>query len=249
MEWILHKKYGQPVEITAQVRKAAPEELEKLFALQASVCAAMEDPEQFVPNEKQEMLDNIQNQLTIGVWVEDTPIALAILRYDGLDRHNYAWYLEVPESDIPYWANADTVIVDPAWRGNQLQYRLMELLMQWRRPEIIGMGCTVSPKNQFSLQNMQCCGFEIHSQRIMYGTHDRYLLRCQLAPLPGKYQHFKGNEYRVYGMGLHSETEEPMVIYQPLYGEGKIWLRPVSMWSEHVDKPNYQGPRFRYIGE
>lgn len=66
---------------------------------------------------------------------------------------------------------------------------------------------------------------------------------------PGKYRHFKGGEYELIGMAKHSETLEPMVVYRALYGEGGLWVRPAAMWSEHVDKENYHGPRFTYIGE
>ncbi len=65
----------------------------------------------------------------------------------------------------------------------------------------------------------------------------------------GKYRHFKGNEYRVVGMARHSETMEEMVVYQALYGEGGLWVRPAHMWSEQVDRDGYSGPRFTYIGE
>ena len=66
---------------------------------------------------------------------------------------------------------------------------------------------------------------------------------------PGKYRHFKGGEYELIGMAKHSETLEPMVVYRALYGEGGLWVRPAAMWSEHVVKENYHGPRFTYIGE
>ena len=65
----------------------------------------------------------------------------------------------------------------------------------------------------------------------------------------GKYRHFKGNEYRVIGMARHSETMEEMVVYQALYGEQGIWVRPAHMWNETVDRDGYCGPRFAYIGE
>ena len=51
---------------------------------------------------------------------------------------------------------------------------------------------------------------------------------------PGKYRHFKGNEYRVLYTARHSETLEPMVVYQALYGERGVWVRPAAMWSEQV---------------
>ena len=66
---------------------------------------------------------------------------------------------------------------------------------------------------------------------------------------PGKYRHYKGNEYQVISMATHSETLEPMVVYQALYGEGGVWVRPASMWTERVEKENYSGPRFYWVGE
>lgn len=66
---------------------------------------------------------------------------------------------------------------------------------------------------------------------------------------PGRYRHFKGGEYEVLGIALHSETQEPMVVYRALYGEGGLWVRPASMWSEHVDRDGYSGPRFVPVEE
>ena len=48
---------------------------------------------------------------------------------------------------------------------------------------------------------------------------------------PGRYRHFKGKEYRVLYTARHSETLEPMVVYQALYGERGIWVRPAAMWG------------------
>ena len=66
---------------------------------------------------------------------------------------------------------------------------------------------------------------------------------------PGKYRHFKGNEYELIGIARHSETLEEMVVYRALYGEGGMWVRPLSMWNEQVDREDYHGPRFIYVGE
>lgn len=63
----------------------------------------------------------------------------------------------------------------------------------------------------------------------------------------GRYRHFKGKEYEVVGVAKHSETLEPMVVYRALYGEGGLWVRPLSMWNEHVEREDYSGPRFVYI--
>ena len=66
---------------------------------------------------------------------------------------------------------------------------------------------------------------------------------------PGRYRHFKGNEYQLLYVAKHSETLEPMVVYRAHYGEGGIWVRPAEMWSEEVDREGYRGPRFTYVGE
>ncbi len=65
----------------------------------------------------------------------------------------------------------------------------------------------------------------------------------------GKYRHFKGNEYEVIAIAYHSETQEEMVVYQALYGEGKIWVRPASMWEERIERDGKIHQRFTYIEE
>ncbi len=65
---------------------------------------------------------------------------------------------------------------------------------------------------------------------------------------PGIYRHYKGNPYRLLTLARHSETEEWMVVYQALYGERGIWVRPASMWNETVIVDGEAVPRFRYIG-
>ena len=65
----------------------------------------------------------------------------------------------------------------------------------------------------------------------------------------GKYRHFKGKEYRVLGLATHSETMEQMVVYQALYGEQRIWVRPAAMWNEWVEANGERQLRFTYLSE
>lgn len=65
----------------------------------------------------------------------------------------------------------------------------------------------------------------------------------------GVYKHYKGNEYRVLAIASHSETLEKMVVYQALYGEYGIWVRPISMWNEIVDVNGVETPRFKFLRE
>ena len=66
---------------------------------------------------------------------------------------------------------------------------------------------------------------------------------------PGPYRHFKGREYEVLGIARHSETEEELVVYRALYGDFGLWVRPVSMWNETVERDGKTFRRFTYIGE
>lgn len=64
----------------------------------------------------------------------------------------------------------------------------------------------------------------------------------------GRYRHFKGGEYEVLHIARHSETEEPLVVYRALYGDGGVWVRPLSMWNESVEYNGEKVLRFTYIG-
>jgi hypothetical protein len=64
---------------------------------------------------------------------------------------------------------------------------------------------------------------------------------------PGRYRHYKGGEYEVQGVATHSETGEPLVVYTPLYGDGGLWVRPLSMFLETVVCNGGRQPRFSYI--
>ena len=65
----------------------------------------------------------------------------------------------------------------------------------------------------------------------------------------GKYRHFKGMEYEVIGIARHSESDERMVVYRALYGDGELWVRPASMWNETVERGGKVFRRFTYVGE
>ncbi len=64
---------------------------------------------------------------------------------------------------------------------------------------------------------------------------------------PGVYRHFKGRFYLVLGQAQHSETGETLVVYQPLYGESRWWVRPLSMFLEVVEWEGKSQLRFAYF--
>jgi cyclomaltodextrinase len=66
---------------------------------------------------------------------------------------------------------------------------------------------------------------------------------------PGRYRHFKGNEYEVVGIARDSETLSELVVYRALYGEGGLWVRPAAMFAATVERDGVTMPRFELIQE
>lgn len=60
------------------------------------------------------------------------------------------------------------------------------------------------------------------------------------------YRHFKGKYYIVIDIAFHSETQEQYVVYRQLYGEGKLWVRPLDMFLGLVDKEKYPHAEQKY---
>jgi hypothetical protein len=65
---------------------------------------------------------------------------------------------------------------------------------------------------------------------------------------PGRYRHFKGNEYEVIGVARDSETEQEVVVYRALYGERGLWVRPLAMFTEIIERDGHKVQRFSYLG-
>ena len=63
----------------------------------------------------------------------------------------------------------------------------------------------------------------------------------------GKYRHYKGNLYQVESLATHSETEEKMVVYRPLYDKQALWVRPFTMFIDDVEVDGIKQPRFVFV--
>jgi hypothetical protein len=69
---------------------------------------------------------------------------------------------------------------------------------------------------------------------------------------PGVYKHYKGKhggEYLVTGVAMHENTGEEVVVYKALYGNRKLFVRPLEQFLEIVEWNGKAEPRFRYLRE
>jgi|TARA_B110000438_G_scaffold97895_1_gene96917 hypothetical protein len=63
----------------------------------------------------------------------------------------------------------------------------------------------------------------------------------------GKYRHFKGNLYELIEIAHHSESQEPVAVYRALYGDHGLWVRPLEMFLETIERDGAEIQRFQYI--
>jgi hypothetical protein len=74
-------------------------------------------------------------------------------------------------------------------------------------------------------------------------------IRHTLAPNAGMYEHFKGKQYRVWGIALRPDTNESLVLYQAWYDTFALMLRPLVMFQEMVERDGVRKPRFRHLAD
>lgn len=75
-------------------------------------------------------------------------------------------------------------------------------------------------------------------------------VQAEHAALEGRFfRHFKGNYYQLLYVAAHSETLEPMAVYRALYGEGGVWVRPLSMFLETIERGGQALRRFAPVAE
>ena len=141
----------------------------------------------------------------------------------------------------------DSVGVLPEYRGRGIASRIIEA--QCERAASLGhkvAGLIVDvnkPQVEYLYTRL---GFTYLDDKDFFGHTMKHMVRK--LDMTGKYyRHFKGNVYRVLHIAKHSETLEEMVVYQAMYGERGVWVRPKSMFEEEIERDGKTFRRFSPI--
>lgn len=143
----------------------------------------------------------------------------------------------------------DSVGVVPEYRGRGIASRLFEA--QCERAVSLGhkvAGLIVDEDKPQAEALYTRLGFRYIDDKDFFGHKMKHMVR-QLNMTGQYYQHFKGNVYRVLHIAKHSETQEEMVVYQAMYGEKGIWVRPKTMFEEIIERDGKTFRRFKNISD
>ena len=176
----------------------------------------------------------------------DGKVAGAMCAYDGADYQRLkqpvvdtlgpgCGFAELKETEAGEFY-LDSVGVLPEYRGRGVASRLFEA--QCERASALGhkvAGLIVDVDKPKAEALYARLGFVYLDDKDFFSHRMKHMVR-QLNMTGQYYRHFKGKMYRVLHIAKHSETLEEMVVYQAMYGEHGIWVRPKSMFEEVIEK-------------
>ncbi len=103
--------------------------------------------------------------------------------------------------------------------------------------------CIANPKDLLNAKRRALKISSLFSEKFLFSKVFYYFMDIKL----GKYKHYKGNEYQVLGVAKHSEDLEEFVVYQALYGDKQIWIRPIEMFKGKVIVNGMEINRFEFL--
>ncbi len=165
---------------TATLRKLNIHSLDEIMQLQQKVLSALSDPDLFVPFEQKDLVELFacEDNLLLGVFDEEEElIAFRAASVGGSDFEEVLPYLDESHADLPKMLLAGA-FVDPDYRSNRLQKKMIEYTFTWAYARGIKLFFTlIHPDNAASLKSVTSLGFEPYRHLIIYThNHDRLLL-------------------------------------------------------------------------
>ena len=202
----------------------------------------------------EETIYSYENTLVAEI---DGKVAGAMCAYDGADYQRLkqpivdalgpdSGFAKMKETEAGEFY-LDSIGVLPEYRGRGIASRIIEA--QCERAASLGhkvAGLIVDIDKPQVEELYSRLGFTYLDDKDFFGHAMKHMIR-QLDMTAEYYRHFKGNVYRVLHMAKHSETLEEMVVYQAMYGERGIWVRPKSMFEEVIERDGKTFRRFSPI--
>ena len=172
------KDKGKIVQVPCEFKFLTSKDENETCSFYDMVANLVDDPEIFSPHNTLPS-DLAGDGIVLGVRAENHLICIRILTYnrDTISAYEDALGGKFSENTVC----SDGCVVDSRYRGNNLQlltWFWMESLLHGKCDRVVA---TVSPKNIVSLKNLLSCGFMIIAEKSMYGGHERFILRKNLA--------------------------------------------------------------------
>ena len=182
MKFAISRFRGRPTTRVLTLCPAGKADLPALWQLQKEIVACLPDPALFVATPEAELAAQLEHGFLLQLRDQGQIAGYVCVEYCGASPRSYAADMGLDLCQQPFWANLDTVLVHPDYRGNGLQRLLLGLAEQRLDPAIRGLGCTVSPHNPHSLDNFLACGYQPVCRKEKYGGFDRLVLAKPLRP-------------------------------------------------------------------
>lgn len=187
----------------------------------------------------------------------DGKVVGAMCAYDGADYQrlkqpivdtlgNDSGFANLKETEAGEFY-LDSVGVLPEYRGRGIASLLFEA--QCQRASLLGhkvAGLIVDEDKPKAEALYARLGFRYIDDKDFFGHKMKHMVR-QLNITGQYYRHFKGNIYKVLHIAKHSETLEDMVVYQAMYGDHGVWVRPKTMFEEVIERDGKTFRRFSPI--
>lgn len=174
-----------------EIKRAVLEDAEKLYDIMQQVADGMEHPEWFMRDDLPYIQAHIghipfqkQDAGFILKAVDETgnTAGFFMVAFPGLTAKNLGHHLELDQKQLLTVAHMDSVVILPEFRGNGLQYKLIQKAEEVLKEETdyrIWMA-TVHPDNTYSLQNVLSLGYEVVAEALKYGGYRRYILKKEI---------------------------------------------------------------------
>ena len=249
--------------IIRQARKEEASQIVKLFMLAWPVDEILESNgltcEQLHESitliaANEETIYSYENTLVAEI---DGKVAGAMCAYDGADYQRLkqpiidtlgpdCGFAKMKETEAGEFY-LDSIGVLPEYRGRCIAPRIIDAQCERAASlghKVAGLIVDIDKPQVEALYSR--LGFMYLNDKDFFGHTMKHMVR-QLEMIGNYYRHFTGNVYRVLHIAKHSETLEEMVVYQAMYGERGIWVRPKTMFEEVIERDGKTFRRFSPI--